>query len=364
MTVPPLPKSFEQAAQLHAAIEEELERICSSRNFRTSRKSCEFLRYVVRVTLDGRLDSLKERSIGIDLLGRDASYDPSSDAAVRVRANEVRKRLASFYADREDVYSYRIFLPPGGYVPQFLPKTEELHHTPAFPFGAIAAALPGTREEEEKPVFTPLNVLVLMRPALIAFFLCVLLLRQQITHRDGYLLFWDHLLQGKNSIVVLLPNEPSNEQKELENGILPFIWLTGRYGVAPRFEEKLLQGPLEAANLHVSFTSPEALLNDTQIPFVITEREGKRLLLDRRPGNRASAFRHAAVLTVLPNAEGEIWIQGTDGESIRRLMEALTQERNFPANLNAYLSQKVPAQAVLTVEPSGQRLTQTYGPIS
>ena len=87
---PPLPKSFEDAARHITAVEEELERVCNSAHFRTSRRSCEFLKYIVRVTLDGRVDSLKERSIGIDLFGRDTSYEPSSDATVRVRANEVR----------------------------------------------------------------------------------------------------------------------------------------------------------------------------------------------------------------------------------------------------------------------------------
>ena len=85
-TTPPIPKSFEDARLRSLEVEKELERICSAVHFRTSKRACEFLRYVVRVTLDGRVDSLKERSIGIDLLGRDTSYDPSSDAIVRVRA--------------------------------------------------------------------------------------------------------------------------------------------------------------------------------------------------------------------------------------------------------------------------------------
>ena len=122
--VPPLPKSFEDAARRDQAVAEELERVCGSEHFRTSKRSCEFLRYIVRVTLDGRMDSLKERSIGIDLFGRDTSYEPSSDATVRVRANEVRKRLSSHYASRDagsEVRTLRIELPTGSYIPRFTP---------------------------------------------------------------------------------------------------------------------------------------------------------------------------------------------------------------------------------------------------
>lgn len=49
-------------------------------------------------TLHGNVDELKERLIGIALLGREACYDTGSDAGVRVRANDVRKRLAAYYA--------------------------------------------------------------------------------------------------------------------------------------------------------------------------------------------------------------------------------------------------------------------------
>ena len=51
-----------------------------------------FLRYLVERALDGRGDQLKERTIGVDVFGRDAAYDTGKDAIVRVSANGVRKR--------------------------------------------------------------------------------------------------------------------------------------------------------------------------------------------------------------------------------------------------------------------------------
>jgi hypothetical protein len=94
-----------------------------SHGFRASRRSQDFLRYVVERTLDGHADSLKERTIGIDVFGRSASYDPSDDATVRVKAGEVRKRLGHYYVTEGQHEEIRIELPAGTYVPEFI-RTE------------------------------------------------------------------------------------------------------------------------------------------------------------------------------------------------------------------------------------------------
>src|SRR5580698_8723896 len=173
-TAPPMPKSFEDARLRSLEVENELERICSAVHFRTSKRACEFLRYVVRVALDGRTDSLKERSIGIDLLGRDISYDPSSDAIVRVRANDVRKRLSSYYASAELASEIQINLPTGTYIPSFLPGSvrEKVEVRPVI-----------VRVEETEAVAEPipaLSEMALMRPALLALLLCILLMRHRL----------------------------------------------------------------------------------------------------------------------------------------------------------------------------------------
>jgi len=98
---------------------DELERILQSPHFRTSRRSQQFLHYVVEQTLDGHDDRLKERAIGMALFGRPPDYDTGEDAAVRVAANEVRKRLAQHYVTAAPA-EVRIELPPGGYHAEFL----------------------------------------------------------------------------------------------------------------------------------------------------------------------------------------------------------------------------------------------------
>jgi hypothetical protein len=97
-----------------------LTRVLQSPEFRASRRSQDFLRYVVERTLDGHAESLKERTIGIDVFGRSAEYDPSNDATVRVKAGEVRKRLGVFYSTEGQHDAIRIDLPAGTYVPDFV----------------------------------------------------------------------------------------------------------------------------------------------------------------------------------------------------------------------------------------------------
>ena len=104
-----------------ALVREELDRVLGSSEFSASKRCQEFLRYVVDKTLAGHADDLKERTIGVELLGRPSSYEPSTDASVRVKAGEVRKRLHLYYNGPGLHDELRIELPAGGYVPEFLP---------------------------------------------------------------------------------------------------------------------------------------------------------------------------------------------------------------------------------------------------
>src|ERR1700683_1387205 len=101
------------------AVREELSRVLACHEFRSSKRSQDFLRYVVEHTLAGHADMLKERTIGIEVFGRSTSYEPSDDATVRVKAGDVRKRLGLYYAEHGAQNPVRIELPSGTYVPEF-----------------------------------------------------------------------------------------------------------------------------------------------------------------------------------------------------------------------------------------------------
>jgi hypothetical protein len=132
------------------AIREELARVLSSHEFRTSKRSQDFLRYAVENTLNGHTDLLKERTIGIEVFGRSTSYEPSDDATVRVKAGDVRKRLGLYYAEIGSHNPVRIDLPAGTYVPEF--RWE-------------APVPPPVEKPLEKPVEKPAPVLIPARSA-------------------------------------------------------------------------------------------------------------------------------------------------------------------------------------------------------
>lgn len=118
------------AAPSATATREALARVLTCKEFRGSHRCQEFLRYVVETTLAGRADSLKERVIGIEAFGRPTAYEPADDASVRVKACEVRRRLAAYYSLEGAADPVRISLPTGGYVP-------------VFGFGVASAGRPG-----------------------------------------------------------------------------------------------------------------------------------------------------------------------------------------------------------------------------
>src|SRR5215472_545265 len=116
----------DRASQLtEDQIREELNRVLSGHEFRASKRSQDFLRFVTEHTLQGRADMLKERTIGIEVFGRSASYEPSDDATVRVKAGEIRKRLGIYYSGEGARNPVRIELPSGAYVPEFRAVTAE-----------------------------------------------------------------------------------------------------------------------------------------------------------------------------------------------------------------------------------------------
>src|ERR1700677_4709739 len=102
-----------------SAIREQLDRLLANPHFSHSKRFPSFLRFVVEQTLAGEADNIKERTLGIEIFGRDADYDTASDPIVRVTAAEIRKRVAQYYQDPAHVNELRIALPPGSYIPKF-----------------------------------------------------------------------------------------------------------------------------------------------------------------------------------------------------------------------------------------------------
>ena len=107
-----------ETTEAKAVVVRELEKILESPPFRGSSRRKEFLSYVVRHSLEGHHDRLKERTIGTEVFHRDADYATGDDPVVRVQAGEVRRRLEQYYYTAPDV-PVRIEIPTGSYSPVF-----------------------------------------------------------------------------------------------------------------------------------------------------------------------------------------------------------------------------------------------------
>jgi hypothetical protein len=130
----------------------QLDKILDSLQFRSSKRCSTFLRHVVQHAVDNNVESLKERSLGVEVFGRDPDYDTNQDPVVRSTAGEVRKRLAQYYLEAGHRDEIRISLPPGSYSPEIHPSPERTVAVVATPFvprrrwswivaGVVAAAV-------------------------------------------------------------------------------------------------------------------------------------------------------------------------------------------------------------------------------
>ena len=102
-----------------ALVREALAKILASDTFARSERSREFLRYLVEREQAGESERLKGYAIGIDVFGRDAEFDPATDAVVRVQAGRLRELLGQYYESEGADAPIRILIPRGGYVPVY-----------------------------------------------------------------------------------------------------------------------------------------------------------------------------------------------------------------------------------------------------
>jgi hypothetical protein len=151
---------FEDGKFSRSELLEQLERIVRSKHFRNSKRYPTFLRFVVEQTLAGKTETLKERTLGVDVFARPNHYDTNEDPIVRVTAGEIRKRIAQYYQEPGHEEELRIDLPLGSYVPHFLPATHPISiaepHNQRDPSDASIAIASGLEHEMVGPQATGL----------------------------------------------------------------------------------------------------------------------------------------------------------------------------------------------------------------
>jgi hypothetical protein len=196
------------------AVREQLDLIVQDQAFRTSKRSVQFLRYVVEQTLSGAAEQIKERTIGVDVFGRPASYDTAADHVVRTAAIELRKRLAVYYNDERHRSELRISFVHGSYVPQFSspsqadPSSQRLHTPPTSNDLERLASL-------EAPADTkPIHRVAwrwILTGASAGLLLAVLFVSGYfwLKNRDAEYLFWRPVLDSPGSVLLAIGDIPN-----------------------------------------------------------------------------------------------------------------------------------------------------------
>jgi TolB-like protein/Flp pilus assembly protein TadD len=100
-------------------VREQLERVLASSTFQQSDRLKRFLTFIVQQTLTGHRDGLKEYVIGVQVFGKEESFDPRHDPTVRVQARRLRAKLMHHYREEGRADEVIIDLPKGGYAPVF-----------------------------------------------------------------------------------------------------------------------------------------------------------------------------------------------------------------------------------------------------
>lgn len=101
-----------------------LVRILASKTFSQVERLKRFIGFIVGETIAGRGGDLKEYVIGVQVFGKEPSFDPRTDPIVRVQARRLRTRLARYYRDEGNNDELVIDLPKGGYAPVFRVREE------------------------------------------------------------------------------------------------------------------------------------------------------------------------------------------------------------------------------------------------
>ena len=100
-------------------IRQHLDRLIGSPTFHQVDRLKRFLTFITLEALAGRSDQLKEYVIGVQVFGKEESFDPRTDPIVRVQARRLRARLVRYYREEGQHDDIVIELPKGGYAPVF-----------------------------------------------------------------------------------------------------------------------------------------------------------------------------------------------------------------------------------------------------
>jgi hypothetical protein len=198
-TAAPSPVSVENP---NALILEQLRRIQDSDAFCNSPRAKDFLSYVVEHGLVGHTELLKERLIGVNLFHRSPTYVTSDDPIVRVKAGEVRRRLAQYYAEGEHAHEVRIEIPLGSYIPKFHWK----HSAPLSTLPLAPTEAPTVQQEVSQPKRHARKIWVTATVLAILGVAVTITIRRNAVQKSPLEEFWAPVFTSHQPVLICLPS--------------------------------------------------------------------------------------------------------------------------------------------------------------
>ncbi len=194
----------EQRAEIAA----EMDQILADHRFNASRRCVALLQRLVEHALQGNHERLKERTLGIEVFGRDTNYDTSSDPIVRSTATEIRKRLAQYYEDSEHQGAVRIRLIAGNYIPQFDFGKQELpteDHRTEHALVSMPVPEPDVSHSGSGPALVRHGIrrrwFLLGAAAFLVAIAAIFAVRSDLFRSSGYLV-WKPFLDSNSALIV------------------------------------------------------------------------------------------------------------------------------------------------------------------
>jgi hypothetical protein len=208
------------------AIHEQLDRLLASSYFSHSKRFPIFLRFVVEQTLAGDADEIKERTLGIEIFGKDADYDTAADPIVRVTAAEIRKRVAQYYQEPAHHEELRITLPSGSYVPHFHgPKGGNTYGLPDTESAAVPISPVEHAELPARPTAARASWRATLAPAatlaLVAIVAGGAYIAWKQTTRSATELFWQPVLTSGDPVLICVADQTETSGQILRDSVDP-----------------------------------------------------------------------------------------------------------------------------------------------
>jgi hypothetical protein len=100
----------------------QIQRIISSKTFKTSEVHRNLLTYLAEKSLSGEAQNLKEYTVGLDVFGKPSSYDPRQESVVRMHVGRLRQKLTEYYRTEGVGEPILVDLPKGGFALTFAPR--------------------------------------------------------------------------------------------------------------------------------------------------------------------------------------------------------------------------------------------------